>query len=86
MWYNKEVAARKWGNEKVISSTVSWKLNNALQVQKTLEIQESVREDDKKHKTSQWVTDRIDINRFICVYTTLLKSLILAQDERWRHA
>ena len=29
---------------------VSWKLNNALQVQKTLEIQESVREDDKKHK------------------------------------
>ena len=83
VWYNIKVAARKWGNEKVISSTVSWKLNNALQVQKTLEIQESVREDDKKHKTSQWVTDRIDINRFICVYTTLLKSLILAQDERW---
>ena len=86
VWYNVKVAARKWGNEKAISSTVSWKLNNALQVQKTLEIQESVREDDKKHKTSQWVTDRIDINRFICVYTTLLKSLILAQDERWRHA
>ena len=86
VWYNIKVAARKWGNEKAISSTVSWKLNNALQVQKTLEIQESVREDDKKHKTSQWVTDRIDINRFICVYTTLLKSLILAQDERWRHA
>ena len=86
VWYNIKVAARKWGNEKVISSTVSWKLNNALQVQKTLEIQESVREDDKKHKTSQWVTDRIDINRFICVYTTLLKSLILAQDERWRRA
>ena len=86
VWYNIKVAARKCGQQKVISSTVSWKLNNALQVQKTLEIQESVREDDKKHKTSQWVTDRIDINRFICVYTTLLKSLILAQDERWRHA
>ena len=50
VWYNIKVAARKCGNEKVISSTVSWKLNNALQVQKTLEIQESVREDDKKHK------------------------------------
>ena len=86
VWYNIKVAARKCDQQKVISSTVSWKLNNALQVQKTLEIQESVREDDKKHKTSQWVTDRIDINRFICVYTTLLKSLILAQDERWRHA
>ena len=49
-WYNIKVAARKCDQQKVISSTVSWKLNNALQVQKTLEIQESVREDDKKHK------------------------------------
>ena len=50
VWYNIKVAARKCDQQKVISSTVSWKLNNALQVQKTLEIQESVREDDKKHK------------------------------------
>jgi hypothetical protein len=37
-------------------------LNNALQVQKTLEIQESVREDDKKHKTSQYK------QIYLCIY------------------
>ena len=50
VWYNIKVAARKCGPKTVLSSTVSWKLNNEIQVQKTLEIQESVREDDKKHK------------------------------------
>ena len=69
VWYNIKVAARKWGNEKVISSTVSWKLNNALQVQKTLEIQESVREDDKKTQNksvSNWQDRYKQI--YLCIY------------------
>ena len=68
VWYNIKVAARKWGNEKVISSTVSWKLNNALQVQKTLEIQESVREDDKNtnKSVSNWQDRYKQI--YLCIY------------------
>ena len=74
VWYNIKVAARKCRQQKVMSNTVSWKLNNALQVQKTLEIQESVREDDKKHTLrSQWVTDRIDMDKWKLVDIQLYK-------------
>ena len=69
VWYNIKVAARKCDQQKVISSTVSWKLNNALQVQKTLEIQESVREDDKKTQNksvSNW-QDRYK-QHSLCIY------------------
>ena len=69
VWYNIKVAARKCDQQKVISSTVSWKLNNALQVQKTLEIQESVREDDKKTQNksvSNW-QDRYK-QHLLCIY------------------
>ena len=41
---------------------------------KTLEIQESVREDDKKHTLrSQWVTDRIDMDKWKLVDIQLYK-------------
>ena len=69
VWYNIKVAARKCDQQKVISSTVSWKLNNALQVQKTLEIQESVREDDKKTQNksvSNWQDRYKQI--YLCIY------------------
>ena len=52
VWYNIKVAARKCDQQKVISSTVSWKLNNALQSTKPLKIQRNlelweVRKDEK---------------------------------------
>ena len=68
VWYNIKVAARKCEWQKVILSTVSWKLNNALQVQKTLEIQESVREDDKNtnKSVSNWQDRYKQI--YLCIY------------------
>ena len=72
--------------------TASWKLNNAKKKVTTLEIllgnKRRIQAKNKKCAViTQALLNRIDFKWLKGHwYTTIIKSLILAQDERWRHA
>ena len=79
MWYNNEVGS---------TGTASWKLNNAKKKVTTLEISktESQEKTKKLRSNNASVIEQDFKEPEGFWYTTYIKSLILAQDERWRHA
>ena len=76
---------------KTVSAQAAWKLNNNEAKEETLEIlwverrRSKVKYETKKHTVSEEAEKDSKMPRGILIYN-LIKSLILAQDERWRHA
>ena len=67
-WYNIKVAARKCRQQKVMSNTVSWKLNNALQVQRPLKFKRASEKTIKNtnKSVSNWQDRYKQI--YLCIY------------------
>ncbi len=82
LWYNIKAV---WERRR----TASWKLNNAKVTTLKIPWIEEWEEKSEKTKKSVIASNRNEQDFSLCkrkMIYNLIKSLILAQDERWRHA
>ena len=87
-WYTNKVARRKSS-----AATVSWKLNNkrnetlgnTLSISKYEEVKQKTEKDLHAQRIERWAKV-LESHEKVALGYNLIKSLILAQDERWRHA